>query len=71
VQGRPQPADLPQAVWINPPAKKTTAQDAPGMTIVTSDDLRVDPIRDADDYSGLIIDGGATLITSPLVSQCH
>ena len=35
VNGRPQPADLPTAVWINPPAKN------------------------------------ATLITSPLVSQCH
>jgi putative transposase len=72
VNGRPRPADLPQAVWINPPAKKTTALDAPGTTIVTSPDLRVDPIRDADDYSvSLMIDCGATLITSPLVSQCH
>jgi putative transposase len=72
VKGRPQLPDLPTAVWINPPAKKTTAQDAPGTTIVTSDDLPVDPIRDADDYSaGLMIDCGATLITSPLVPQCH
>jgi hypothetical protein len=39
VKGRPPPADLPQAVWINPPAKKTTAQDAPGSTIASSDDL--------------------------------
>jgi len=46
VKGRPQPADLPTAVWLNPPAKKTTAQDAPGTTIVTSDDLRVDLISD-------------------------
>jgi putative transposase len=72
VKGQPQPADLPTAVWINPPAKKTTAQDAPGSMIVTSDDLRVDPIYDADDRSAVImIDRGATLITSPLVSQCH
>jgi hypothetical protein len=28
VKGRPQPADLPTAVWINPPGKTTTAQDA-------------------------------------------
>ncbi len=28
VKGRPQPADLPTAVWINPPVKKATAQDA-------------------------------------------
>ena len=35
VNGRPRPADLPTAVWINPPAKKPAAQDAPGTTIVT------------------------------------
>lgn len=40
VKGRPQPADLPTAVWINSPAKKTTAKDAPGTTIVMSDDLQ-------------------------------
>ena len=72
VKGRPQPADLPQAVWINPPAKKTTAQDPPGSTIVLSPDLRVDPIYDADDHSAiLLIDRSATLITAPSVSQCH
>jgi putative transposase len=72
VKGRPRAADLPQAVWINPPLKKPTTQDAPGTTIVTSDDLRVDPIYDADDRLPVImIDRGATLITSPLVSQCH
>jgi putative transposase len=52
VKGRPQPAKLPTAVWINPPSKQSTAQDAPGTTIVTSDDLRVDPISD------VMIDGG-------------
>jgi len=72
VKGRPQPADLPTAVWINPPTKTTPAQDAPGTTIVTSDDLRVDPICGASDASTvLLIDGGATLITSTSVSQCH
>ena len=34
------PADLPRAVWINPPAKKSTAQDGPGSTIAASHDLR-------------------------------
>ena len=29
VKGQPQPADLPTAVWINPPAKKPTAQECP------------------------------------------
>jgi hypothetical protein len=72
VNGLPQPADLPTAVWINPPAKKSAAQDAPGTTTVISDDLRVDLIRDADDpLAGLPIDRSATLITATLVSQCH
>ena len=44
VRGTPQLADLPQAVWINPPEKKPTHQDAPGSTQRTADDLRVDPI---------------------------
>ena len=44
VKGTPQPADLPQAVWINPPERKTTHQDAPGSTQTTPDDLRVDPV---------------------------
>lgn len=72
VKGRPHPADLPTAVWINPPVKKPTRQDAPGTTIVTSDDLRVDPISGADDHAAVsMTDRGATLISSPLVSQCH
>ena len=33
----PQPPILPEAAWINPPAKKTTLQDAPGSTQGTSD----------------------------------
>lgn len=72
VRGRPHPADLPTAVWINPPPKKTAAQDAAGTTFVTSVTLRVDPIRDVDDHGVvLIIDRSAPLITSTLVSQCH
>ena len=47
VNGLPRPAELPQAVWINPPLEKTAPQDAPGSTIVTSDDLWVDPIRES------------------------
>ena len=72
VNGRPHPADLPTAVWINPPAKKSTAQEAPGTTIVTADDLWVDPIRDANGHSAVMtLDGIATLITPTLVSQCR
>jgi len=37
VQGPPRAEILPAAVWINPPAK-TSRQDAPGTTIVTTDD---------------------------------
>jgi len=44
VKGTPTPAELPHAVWINPPAKKTALQDGAGSTIVTLDDLRVDPV---------------------------
>ena len=72
VKGRPHPAVLPHAVWINPPVKQPTRQDAPGTTIVAPDDIRVDPFSGADDHSVVtMIDRGATLITSPLVSQCH
>ena len=39
VQGPPRLEILPQAVWINPPAK-STGQDAPGATIVTPVDLQ-------------------------------
>ena len=44
LKGTPQLADLPQAVWINPPEKKATHQDAPGSTQATVNDLRVDPV---------------------------
>ncbi len=44
----PQPPILPEAAWINPPAKKTTLQDASGSTIVDLDDTWVppDPMHD-------------------------
>ena len=72
VNGPPQPADLPTAVWINPPVKKPARQDAPGSTIVVADDQRVVPIHAPTDDVGLVmIDRNATLITEALVSQCH
>ena len=72
VNGPPRPADLPTAVWINPPVKNSARQDAPGTTIVLSDDQWVAQIQDEDDDVGLeVIDRNATLITGPLVSQCH
>lgn len=72
VHGQPQPAALPTAAWINPPAKKPTAQDAPRTTIVTSDDLWVDPILDALAISAMReIDHVATVINSTSVSRCH
>ena len=72
VNGRPHPADLPTAVWINPPVKKPTRQDAPGTTIVTPDDPQHGRIIEATNRSTrLTIDGGAPLINSTSVSQCH
>jgi putative transposase len=72
VNGPPRPADLPTAVWINPPVKKPARQDAPGTTIVLSDDQRVTPIHEPNDDGELVmIDRNATLITEALVSQCH
>jgi len=44
VKGTPQPAELPSAVWINPPEKQTPHQDAPGSTQTSSDDPRVHPV---------------------------
>jgi putative transposase len=72
VNGRPHPADLPTAVWINPPVKKPTRQDAPRTTIVTPGDPQHGRIIEATHRSTrLTIDGGAPLINSTLVSQCH
>jgi len=72
VKGRPHPADLPTAVWINPPVKKPTRQDAPGATIVTAVVLQHPPIfHSSDPSTAATIDLDATLISSPLVSQCH
>ena len=72
VNGPPRPADLPTAVWINPPVNKPARQDASGTAIVLSDDQRVAPTHEPDDDVGLVmIDQNATLITGPLVSQCH
>ena len=44
VRRPPRPLLLPAAAWINPPAEKTTRQDAPGSTQPASDDLKVDPV---------------------------
>lgn len=72
VNGRPHPADLPTAVWINPPVKKPTRQEGPGTTIVTANDPQHGRIIEATHRSTrLTIDGGAPLINSTLVSQCH
>jgi len=70
VKGPPRPADLPTAVWINPPVENPTRQDAPGTTIVTSVDLQHPPIsRSSDPSTATIIDPDATLIPSPLVVE--
>jgi putative transposase len=72
VNGRPQPADLPTAVWINPPVNKATAQDGPGATIADPDGPQHGRILEAAHRSTrIVIDGAAPLINSTLVSQCH
>jgi putative transposase len=72
VNGRPHPADLPTAVWINPPVKKPTREDAPGTTIAGPDDPQHGRILEAPRRSTtLVIDGGAPLINATSVSQCH
>ncbi len=43
VRQPPRPPLLPEAAWINPPAKNTTRQDAPGSTIVALPDVWVAP----------------------------
>ena len=60
VQGPPRPDTLPEAVWINPPAKPTR-EDAPGTTIVTPDDPQhgvVARLRPPLDWSSIhLVDG--------------
>jgi putative transposase len=43
VRRPPRPPILPEAAWINPPARKTTLQDGPGSTPTSSDDVWVPP----------------------------
>ncbi|MGQ0733363.1 MAG: hypothetical protein ACT4QD_06860, partial [Acidobacteriota bacterium] len=72
VKGRPHPADLPSAVWINPPVKTPSRQDVPGATIVGPDDLQHGRVLDAPRRSTtLVIDVGAPVINATSVSQCH
>ena len=72
VNGRPHPADLPNTVWINPPVKNTPAQDGPGATIARPDRPPHGRMVQATPRSTrIVIDGGAPLINSALVSQCH
>ena len=72
VNGRPHPADLPHAVWINPPVKKSAAQDAPGSTIALPTEPQHGRILEATHRStAIVIDGSAPLISSSSVSQCH
>jgi len=72
VNGQPRPADLPTAVWINPPVKKATAQNAPGTTIGTPDELQHGRILEAPRRSStLMIARVESLIAPSSVSQCH
>ena len=57
VNGPPRRVNLPNAVWINPPAK-TTHQDAPRTTIMSADDPEVVP-------AGLIYKASSNDIVGP------
>ena len=72
VNGPPEPADLPQTVWINRSEQKKTAQDAPQSTIIPRVDLQA-PLssRSSEHSTATMIDLGATLMSSTAVSQCH
>jgi hypothetical protein len=70
VKGISKPADLPEAVWINPLQQNKTIQDAPGTTITTSVDLQDPLISHPGEHAATArIDLGATRITSPGVSM--
>lgn len=51
VRKPPVVAQLPEAVWINPPADKKLLQDAPGTTIATSLDQNHHPTSDGEPAS--------------------
>ena len=72
VHGRPHPADLPTAVWINPPVKKATAQEAPGAAIAIPNGPPPGRMLEATRRSTtIVIDADAPLIDWTSVSQCH
>ena len=60
VHGSPEPPSMPEAVWINPPAEKTTHQDALGATISTPDNLQHPPSLSSYELSaGLAVPAGS------------
>ena len=59
----PQPPELPRAAWINPPAKKSTPQDAPESTIATPGNPWDPPSRA--DASAIIAASITTSTSSP------
>jgi len=64
VQGPPQREILPPAVWINPPVKKPTRQDALQTTIVTPDD----PQHRVIEPQNLIVEDRSIVIVSSVES---
>jgi len=69
VHGRPHAADLPTAVWINPPVNKATAQVAPGAAARLADSQPGRIIEATDRSTRIVIDGAAPLINSTLVVE--
>ena len=64
VKGTPQLAELPQSVWINPPERKMTRQDAPGSTQRIRGDQTVDPICRTHSHA---VD--SSIVSNPVAAQ--
>ncbi len=72
VEGPPKPADCRRRCGSTLRRRQQTAQDAPGTTSGTPVDLQDPVISRAGNHSAATtINLGATLVTSPFVSQCH
>jgi putative transposase len=67
----PHPPVLPQAVWINPPTKESTAQNGVGTTIAIADDPRV--AQHSEEIGVVAEIGGVTpyAITDPTDEVLH
>jgi putative transposase len=62
VHGTPEPPSLPEAVWINPPAEKTTRHDALRAVLSTPDELDHPPsLSSYEPSAGLAVSAGSVV----------